>query len=572
MATDSKSIRALLIEDSKDDVLLLINELKRGNLQPSYSCVDTHGALHEALQNEWDIVFCDYSMPTLNGMQALAIVRQHSRDVPFIFVSGTIGEEQAVDAMRIGAQDYIMKGNLKRLVPAVRRELEDASDRKMRRQAEGRLHFLAHYDELTGLPNRNQFLLELNSAIKDATDSGQLIAVAYLDLDHFKTTNNSLGYDAGNLLLQMAAERLKDCVDSSCIIARLGADEFTILLRDAGSREEVSQVMSEIQQAMAEPFDIHGCILYIGVSIGLALCPEDAIHANTIMRNADIAKCRVKREGGKHFRFYTADMAVRLDERLELDHAMRQALPRQEFLLHYQPQVETATGLISAVEVLVRWNRDHKTMIAPCQFIPLAEETGFILPLGEWILRQACIQAQQWHSLGFPLRIAVNVSARQFYQDDLIPMVKAVLDEYSLKPDFLEVEITESAIIQDAKRALNSLDQLQDLGVKVALDDFGTGYSSLTHLKDFKVDTLKIDRSFVMGIPFDKDAMAITAAVIAMAAKLGIRVVAEGVETREQYEFLKAEGCEFVQGYFLGRPVSAAQTSLLLLGKIAPGS
>ncbi len=375
MDINEKSLRVLLVEDSEDDVLLLLNELKKASFTPSWRRVDTKGGLQDALRSEWDIIFCDYSMPTMNGIQALMIVRQNNPDIPFIFVSGTIGEEQAVEAMRTGAQDYIMKGNLRRLIPAVQRELSEASERRMRRQAEGKLHFLAHYDELTGLPNRNQFLLHLDNGLEHAKSSGQLIAVAHVDLDQFKTTNDSLGYEAGNLLLKKTAERLKKCIDSSCIIARIAADEFTILLPDMKTRDAISVVMGDIQKAMAEPFDIHGCMLYIGASIGLSLYPDDADSVNGLMRNADIATCRVKNEGGKHFRFYAADMAVRLDERLDLDYAMRQALPRQEFVLHYQPQVDIETGLISALEVLVRWDREHKTMVPPYEFIPLAEET-----------------------------------------------------------------------------------------------------------------------------------------------------------------------------------------------------
>ncbi|WP_461482438.1 putative bifunctional diguanylate cyclase/phosphodiesterase, partial [Porticoccus sp.] len=554
-----------LVEDMEDDVLLLLNELKRGGYLPVHTRVDRPDVLSKLItQEEWDIIFCDYSMPKMNGVQALNIVRQFNQEVPFIFVSGTIGEDTAVETMRAGAQDYIIKGNLKRLEPAVRRELEEARNRKERRAAEKRLHFLVNYDSLTRLPNRLQFLNRLEQYILKARQLGQAIAVAHLDLDHFKKVNDSLGYEAGNLLLVDVAGRLGRCVGDSGIVARLAADEFAILIREPGDSNVTSARMQNLLTTLEEPFDIHGCTLHIQASLGVSLFPQDAEQAEHLLRNADIATYRAKDAGGKCYLFYNQEMAVQLEERLALEQDIRQALEKQEFTLHYQPQVSLSSGKITGVEALVRWNRPQG-MVSPDCFIPLAEETGLIVPLGEWVLKTACAQARQWREVGLPeLCMAVNVSAHQFHQVNLLELVMHTLEEYGLPPSLLELEITESSIMQDPEQALETLKKLQEHGVKVSLDDFGTGYSSLSYLKYFKVDTLKIDRAFIKDIPQDHNDVAITAAVIAMANKLNMRVVAEGIETPEQYQFLQREGCDCVQGYFLCRPMSADQLEPIL--------
>jgi diguanylate cyclase (GGDEF)-like protein len=565
VSTARQSLRALIVEDSDDDAMLLVHELRRGHFAPQYHRVETKSALRQALQESWDIVFSDFSMPTMSGLDALQIVRELDQDIPFVFVSGTIGEGVAVEAMRNGAQDYIMKSSMMRLGPVVMRELDEARSRRLRHQAERKLYYLAHFDELTGLPNRAELMLELTAAISAASVSGHRVAMVFLDIDKFKTFNDSLGYEAGNLLLIEAANRLRNCLGNPVVIARLAADEFAILLNDVSSRQEVTEKARQIEKAFSEPFQVCGCTLYVGASVGLSLYPDDADSGEGLLRNADIATYRVKREGGNNYRFYSPDMAVNLDERLALDHAMRQALEKQEFLLHYQPQVYLTSGRLSGVEVLIRWNRGQQGVVPPRQFIPLAEDTGFIQELGAWIIREACAQARRWLDAGHePMQMVINLSARQFFQRDLANIVSSALRKFALPPDMLELEITETAMIQDPNRALESLQTLQELGVKVSLDDFGTGYSSLSHLTTFKVDSLKVDRSFMMGIPNDLDAMTITAAVIVMASRLGIKVVAEGVETSEQREFLVSEGCQLAQGYLMGRPMTAEQFDVWL--------
>lgn len=558
-------LRTLVIEDMEDDVLLLLHELKRGGYLPLHTRVDRPEILGKLLtQQEWDIIFCDYSMPKMDGLQALEIVRRQNPNVPFIFVSGTIGEDTAVEAMRAGAQDYIMKGNFKRLVPAVRRELEEALNRKERQAAEKRLHFLVNYDHLTRLPNRLLFLHRLDHSILEARRTGNTLAVAHLDLDRFKKVNDSLGYEAGNLLLIQAADRLSHLIGNDGIVARLAADEFAILLPDPGDTQTIAGYMQNVLSVLEQPFDIRGCKLHLNASLGVSLFPHDADHAEHLLRNADIATYRAKDDGGHRCLFYTQEMAVTLEERLALELDLRQALENHEFTLHYQPQVALKDGSIRGVEALIRWQRPQG-LISPDCFIPLAEETGLIVPLGEWILKEACQQAREWHRQGLhPLCVAVNVSARQFHEGNILELVVNALSEADLEPQLLEIEVTESSIMRNPEAALTTLGKLQDLGVKVALDDFGTGYSSLSYLKYFKVDHLKIDRSFIKDIPEDKDDMAITAAVIAMCKKLNMHVIAEGIETQEQYDFLRQEACDFVQGYLLHRPMAAVQLQPVL--------
>ncbi|WP_461481296.1 putative bifunctional diguanylate cyclase/phosphodiesterase [Porticoccus sp.] len=565
MDADKIPLRALVVEDVEDDVLLLLHELRRSGYLPVHTRVDCPDVLSELLVNEeWDIVFCDFTMPKMNGLQALEIVRRHNPDVPFIFVSGTIGEDTAVEAMRAGAQDYIIKGNLKRLAPAVQRELEEAINRRERRKAEKRLRFLIHYDRLTRLPNRLLFLNRLEQSLQHARQLGQSLAVAHIDLDRFKKVNDSLGYEAGNLLLIETAGRLGRCTGVDSVVARLAADEFAILIPDSGDETAVTARIQNLLATLEEPFDIHGCTMHINASIGVALFPQDAEQAELLLRNADIATYRAKDEGGNRCLFYAQHMAVQLEERLALERDMRQALEKQEFTLHYQPQVELRSGKITGVEALVRWRRPQG-LVSPDCFIPLAEETGLIVPLGEWVLRRACAQAKRWQQAGLPeLSMAVNVSARQFHEGNILELVMNALTETGLEPRLLEIEVTESSMMRDLETALLTLRKLQAIGVKVSLDDFGTGYSSLSYLKYFKVDSLKIDRAFIKDIPDDQDDAAITGAVIAMCKKLSMKVIAEGIETREQYDFLRREGCDFVQGYYLSRPMPAEQLEPML--------
>lgn len=561
-----ETLRALIVEDELNDTLLLVNELKRGGYNPSFICVDTREALERALQQEpWDIVFSDFSMPTFNGHDALDIVRRHNLDIPFIFVSGTIGEERAVAAIKQGAQDYLIKGHLKRLASAVERELREAVTRRENREAQKRLHFLANYDALTGLPNRVLFIDRLSHSLRLAQRSSGLVGVLYMDLDNFKDVNDSLGHNAGDALLKTVADRLTQAVRTSDTVARLSGDEFALILTNLDHREDAAVAARKIIDQLSHPLDVVEQTLQIRASVGISVFPADGTDSEELLRNADMSMYLAKQTGGSQYEFYRSEIGEKKAERLELLKALRRALEQREFVLHYQPQVELATGHIVGVEALLRWRCPERGLVSPEQFIPLAEESGLVVPLGEWVLRKACAQARIWRDTGYPpLRVAVNFSACQFRQKNLVDLVKAVLDENELPPEYLEVEITESTLMQDTATSLRTLQELRACGISISLDDFGTGYSSLSYLKRFPVDALKIDRSFVCDIPQDADDVAINSAIIAMAAKLNIRVIAEGVETLEQLDFLRSEGCALVQGYYLQRPASAQDLAAML--------
>jgi diguanylate cyclase (GGDEF)-like protein len=563
-----KSLRALLIEDREDDALLLLNLLKRGGYVVSHHRVESIPELNKAMLTEWDIIFCDHSLPKMNGIDALSIVRKLNADTPFVFVSGTIREELAVEAMRTGAQDYIMKDNMKRLIPAVQREISEAKVRKKRHEAEQRLLYLAHYDRLTELPNRFTFLQKLNQILAASTRNSVKVFVVYIDIDRFKTVNDSLGYDAGNQVLVKVAQRLTNCLGNKGVVARLAADEFALLLTENSFKGDAEQFFKTVLHTISIPFTIHDWSLHFSASIGVAVYPDDADDAIKLLGNADIATYRAKDEGGNRIQFYRKSMAVQLNERLSLERLMRFGIEKQEFCLHYQPQIDFATNAIVGVEALLRWNNTERGPVSPATFIPLSEDTGFILPLGRWVLKQACAQIKEWQqSCGVSIRVAVNVSARQFHEENLTKLITETLQEYELEPRYLELEITETSIIRDAGKAIQTLNEIKALGVKVALDDFGTGYSSLSYLKRFKTDYLKIDQSFISELPGDKDEREIVSAIIAMAEKLSMQTIAEGVETEEQYKFLKDQGCDIAQGYFLGRPMAPEKMELILKEK-----
>jgi len=546
-----------MIEDQEDDALLLLNLLKRNGFSVTYERVDTLPALENALLREWDIVFSDHAMPAMSGTQALILVRERNPDVPFIFVSGTIGEAVAVNAMRTGAQDYIMKDNLARLIPAVQRELKEARVRRQKRMAEQRLRYLTHHDPLTGLPNRFHFLEYLAAAIDRRESSADSLAVVYVDIDRFKSINDSLGYEAGNLLLQEIGKRLVEYIGQDGIVARMAADEFAFVYESFSDIGQLHSWLHYVIECLDKPYFIGDCSMYFSASMGVALYPADAREANDLLGKADIATYHAKDEGGKRFLFFESDMAVHLEERLALERNMRLGMERKEFFLNYQPQMDLASGKIIGMEALIRWNSGERGLISPASFIPLAEETGFILPLSEWVLEEACRQVQSWRNANLlAIRVAVNISARQFHDDHLLGIIQRILTDHQLPPEYLELEITESTIIRDSVKASKILGEIQKQGIKVALDDFGTGYSSLAYLKSFKTDYLKIDQSFIKEITESHNSQAIVSAMVAMAEKLSIKTIAEGVETQAQLDLLKTLGCDMVQGYFIAKPTS----------------
>jgi diguanylate cyclase (GGDEF)-like protein/PAS domain S-box-containing protein len=431
---------------------------------------------------------------------------------------------------------------------------------------ETELHHQSMHDALTGLPNRLLLHDRLHGAISQAMHDGRALWVVSLDLDRFKFTNSRVGHRGGDRLLQIVAERLQDTLGPDGTLARLGGDEFALtVLPEDGARHPRPEQVQRLLQALAAPLMLDDKEQFISGSAGVAICPDDGTDAAVLMERADIAMFRAKEMGGNNYQFYTSAMRERLGERVQMETAMRRALERREFVLYYQPQVDIASGRIVAMEALVRWQHPEMGMVAPARFIPLAEETGMILPLGAWVLQSACRQLVEWQRQGRPyLRVAVNVSARQMAEQDFVAGVAGVLAETGLDPATLELELTESAVMNDVEHAIGVMLELKKLGVKLAIDDFGTGYSSLAHLKRFAVDVLKIDQAFVRDLTIDPDDAAIVTTIIALAANLNLQVISEGVETLDQMSFLREHGCSHMQGYYFSRPVPATAICTVL--------
>ncbi|MBC7804404.1 MAG: EAL domain-containing protein [Candidatus Parcubacteria bacterium] len=440
-----------------------------------------------------------------------------------------------------------------------------ARDITARVKAEQDLARLAHFDPLTGLPNRALLQRRLKRAMARADRGQTLLAVLFLDLDRFKEINDSLGHAVGDEVLKEAAYRLERCLRSTDTVARLGGDEFTILLEDVRSMAEISLIADKALQAVLAPAAIAGHDLHLSTSIGVTIYPLDDHDADTLLRNADLAMYHAKQEGRNNVQFFSRDMSARTAKRADLVGRLRGALGRDEMLLQYQPQVDLRSGRIIGAEALLRWNDRGGDLVPPAQFVSIAEDTGLIVPIGEWVLREACAQAKRWQDAGFgALRIAVNLSPRQFRQQNLVQTVADILAETGLSPESLDLEITESSVMYRTEEAVVSLRALHALGVQISLDDFGTGYSSLAYLHRFPVNSLKIDQTFVRDIKSDRDDAAIVSTVITLAKQLRLKALAEGVETKEQLAFLRSRGCDAYQGYLFCKPLPAAELEALL--------
>jgi diguanylate cyclase (GGDEF)-like protein/PAS domain S-box-containing protein len=439
-----------------------------------------------------------------------------------------------------------------------------------RKRAEERIQYLATHDGLTGLPNRVMFSQLVNAAIRTARRHRRQLAVLFIDLDRFKAVNDTLGHEAGDRLLQEIAARFRECLRESDVVARLGGDEFVVLLQEVNEAEQVATVARKILSAAIKPVTILAQECRVTASIGICVYPEAAQDEQSLMKNADIAMYRAKEDGKNNFQFYSEAIKVRSLERLSLESSLRRALERDEFTLHYQAKLDFNTGAITGVEALLRWQHPDLGMVAPAQFIPIAEETGLIVPIGRWVLQTACAQNVAWQREGLPpVCVAVNLSARQFTDQDLLKDIADALEQSGMTPALLELELTESLVMRDPAQASRLLAAIKRLGVRIAIDDFGVGYSSLAQIKRFPIDTLKVDRSFIRDIAHNAEDRAITEAVIAMGKTLSLTVVAEGVETQEQRTFLLDHACDAMQGYHFSRPVPQAEFASVLRQHVA---
>ena len=683
-------IRLLLAEDNADDVELIIAALRSAGLVMEWERVETERDYKAALGCNPDVIISDHAMPAFSAPRALQLLQESGKDIPFIVVSGAIGENAAVAIMRNGADDYILKDNLARLAPAIERSLVNAAERRQRRdteqalrdsenrlrtlidagpeciklldahgivkhmnaagldmlacdapqeiighsfyrfvvpdyqaeysgfirrvlqgergtlefevigckgtrrwmnmhavpiklengaphvlsitrditeqrRSEERIQYMAFFDTLTGLPNRVLLHDRLERALFEADRQGHQVAVLFLDLDRFKNVNDSLGHASGDLLLKAVAERLNDLVRHGDTVARLGGDEITIVLSTITRDDDIDLVADKIQSAFQKPFLIEGQELFITASLGVAVYPRDGKDVQELLRNADAAMYRAKDLGRDTIQIYSAELTEKVSRSLALENALRQALEREQLRVHYQPVINLRTGRVVATEALLRWEHPELGMMLPNQFVPLAEETGLIVPIGNWVLNEACRQAREWQSAGLPAcRISINVSARQTRDPDLLDVVKAALSDSGIGADCLSLELTETDLMQTKGVVVQTLQHLAAMGVELQVDDFGTGYSSLTYLRRFPVHALKIDRAFVMGLHDDPGDAAITRAIINLAHSLNLAVVAEGVENDEQLRFVSRYRCETAQGNLFSPPLPPEQLGILL--------
>lgn len=559
---NGREIKVLLIEDNPGDARLVeekLREATNGNFR-LYHVQRLEEALQHLKENSFDVVLLDLTLPDAQGVGTVTKVSSEYPSLPIVVLSGLSDETLAVQAVQVGAQDYLVKGQGNGAL--LTRSLRYAIERK---QAEERLAYLAQYDHLTGLANRSLFKDRLNQALARSDRNQDLVALMFLDLDNFKVINDTLGHDAGDTVLQAVADRLNKCVRKTDTVARLGGDEFTIILEGLKKSEAPITVAQKIINSLAPPFHIGDREVFITTSIGITLYPLDANNSKDLLKFADRSMYRAKEKGCNNYEFYAAEMNVRATERLTFRSSLYHALDRDEFVLHYQPLVNLRSGKIIGLEALLRWNLDNYGLLYPDRFLDLAEETELIVPIGEWVIRHACLQTKDWISEGLPpVRISVNLSARQFRQTGLVDLIKRVLYEANLAPSQLELELTEGTLMEHTESSSTTLMRLKDMGVRISIDDFGTGYSSLSYLRKFPIDTLKIDQTFVQDLTSNPDDAAISKAIIAMAHSLRLDVIAEGVETLEQLAILYAQGCDAAQGYYLGRPTTDGEIPAML--------
>jgi len=495
---------------------------------------------------------------------ALWRVRRRREGVGFTILSVAFAANGLLVPVSLGYFDFLVLTMMG--VGMIACLLED--EREAAELATVEIAHLAYHDALTGLPNRPLFIDRLIVALAQATRGNHRMAVFFLDLDRFKDINDSLGHSTGDQLLKEVAERIRHCVREGDTVARMGGDEFTLLIPTIDSVDDATKIAQKIIETLKIPFYINERELFVTTSIGMSLFPGDGSDPETLVRNADTAMYRAKDQGRDNYQLYAPAMNARALERLALENMLRKALSQNELVLHYQPMVDVESRAIIGLEALIRWNHPELGLLAPAHFISVAEVSGLIIPIGEWVLRTACKQVKAWHrTFDSRITISVNLSARQFQASDLVRQISGALDESGLDPGCLELEITESNAMQNAENTIYTLRELKSLGVRIAMDDFGTGYSSLNYLKRFPIDTLKLDQMFVRDVMTDASDAAIVSAVIAMSHSLKLTVVAEGVETEEQFEFLKKEGCDKIQGFLYSAPLAASELEPYLVGQ-----
>jgi len=561
------SAQVLVVDDDRSTRGALRYTLQRDGFQVE-EAADGEQALRMLRRLRPDVILMDAMMPVMDGFTACARLQgiPGAAGIPVLMITALEDRASVERAFAAGASDFIPKPIHFAVLSQRVRRIIDAN------RAERRVQHLAYNDPLTGLPNRALFFDQLAHRIEQSQASGQAVAVLFLDLDRFKNVNDTLGHAVGDRLLVSVAQRIRSSVRNADCVARLGGDEFTVVLADVASAGAAAAAAQNICRALATAFQIDGHDIFVSTSVGISMYPHDGLDAHTLLKHADTAMYRAKKTKAG-FQFFEASMEQSISERVRMENDLRRALERDELEVWYQPQARFEGNHVVGAEALLRWRHPTRGLVSPLEFIPLAEEAGLIEPIGEWVLQSACAQAQRWAADGLPaVRVSVNLSVKQLLKGDIAQAVERALEDSRLPAHLLELEITESTLMEHAEDTLEALERLRRLGVRLAIDDFGTGYSSLAYLKRFPVDVVKIDRSFVRDVARDQDDAAIVRGIIALAHNLRLEVVAEGVETEAQRDFLQQHGCDMLQGYLLGKPTPADQFAAFLAAATAAGN
>ena len=559
-----KSLHVLIVEDSQDDAESLVAELEQNGYSTVYQRVDNKHQMEAALNSEivWDLVLADYYLNQFDAIAALQLLKEYQLDLPFIMVSSEIGEDTAVEAMKAGVDDYIVKGKLARLIPAVERALREAILRREHHKAQERLRYLAYYDLLTGLPNRTLFLEHLSRQLAQSKEQiaeyKEYFAVLVISIDRFNITKYSLGHELGEQLLIAVAKRLEKFVTNQDIVACIGVNEFAILLTNLQNPDQALDKAEALNVHLTVQFQLQEATIFSTFSMGIATNTIDYQHPESILQAADTAMHAAKGNFINSRIFFNPQMHTNALEKLQLENDLQQAIAKQQLHLNYQPIVTLKTEKIQSVEALVRWQHNYWGHIAPDKIISLSEETGLILPLGQWVLTEACSQLVTWLAqlaqLGHSLTMNVNLSGIQLYHPDLLSQIDQIMQSLQLSGKNLKLEITESTLMNNSSRVFTVLEKLKEREISLCIDDFGTGYSSLSYLRYLPIDTVKIDRSF-LSPHIDEKNYDILKAIIDLVHSLGLKAIAEGIETETQRDILLSLGCEYGQGFLYSSPL-----------------
>ncbi len=563
---ESSHLSLLYVEDDKtvrESILIILEEFFLNVIV----AVDGYDGFEKFQESSVDLIITDINMPRLNGLEMIAKIREIEEAIPILISSAHTESNYFVNSIKLSVDGYLLKPfDMKQFLSALDSVIAKIQLKKFQKK----LDHQAHHDYLTGLPNRVLFGDRLRETIKRSDRNKEKFALLFIDLDQFKKINDSLGHEVGDEVLQIVAHRINSIIRKEDTFARLGGDEFTIIMGGLHKVQDASHLAQKILDVLADPIQVNSHSFYISSSIGISLYPQDDEDANNLLKYADTAMYKAKENGRNNFQFYTSEMTEKALEHMTMEVNLRLALQdiEKEFLIYYQPQVNGKSGMLTGVEALIRWQHPSRGLLTPDKFMTIIEETGLIVPLDKWVMKTAMRQIVRWYDRGLnPGVLAINLTMRHLEEESFGNFVLGTMEDTGMKPQWLELEVLESQIMSNPNNAIATLKQLSQLGVELAIDDFGTGYSSLSYLKRLPIDKLKIDKSFVSGLPSEED-IGIIKAIIALSKSLNLEVIAEGVETKEQRKFLIENGCYSMQGYFYGKPMSAEAMEEVLNGSL----